>query len=170
MIIIGIDPGTATTGYGIIKTYKYSFENKLKCLEYGVINTDPSLSPQERLKNLYKDTIKILNIYKPEVLAIEKLYFFKNLKTAIPVAQAQGVILLAAAKKKIKVECFTPLEVKMGICGYGRAEKTQIQKMIKETLSLPKIPKPDDAADALAMAVCWAIKNRKILTKKLTTL
>lgn len=163
MTIIGIDPGTATTGYGIISVKKsLKSKNKLKCLEYGTINTDPSLSPEDRLKNLHKKLSKLLSLYKPKVLATERLYFFKNLKTAIPVAQAQGVILLTAAKRKIKVECFTPLEVKMGICGYGRAEKIQVQRMIKELLNLPKIPKPDDAADALAMAVCWVVKNQKV--------
>jgi crossover junction endodeoxyribonuclease RuvC len=175
MIIIGIDPGTATTGYGIIKIknprspagsgigdrQKAKSKNRLRCLDYGVIQTDPSLSPEERLKKLHNTLSKLLREYQPKVLATEKLYFFKNLKTAIPVSQAQGVILLAAAKKKIEVQQLTPLEVKMGICGYGRAEKTQIQRMIKGILDLKEIPRPDDAADALAIAVCCAIKTRK---------
>jgi len=163
MIIIGIDPGTATTGYGVIKKVKSrktrTKNSELKCLDYGIIQTDPSLSTEERLRKLHNSVSKLLNNYKPEVLVTERLYFFKNLKTAIPVAQAQGVILLAAARKKIQLEEFTPLEVKMGICGYGRADKTQIQRMIKEILNLKEIPKPDDAADALAIAVCWAVKK-----------
>jgi crossover junction endodeoxyribonuclease RuvC len=163
MIIIGIDPGTATTGYGIIKVKRQKAKGKsrLKCLGYGVIKTDPSLSSEERLKKLHSALSKLLREYKPKILATEKLYFFKNLKTAIPVSQAQGVILLTASKKKIKVHQFTPLEVKMGICGYGRADKTQVQRIIKEILALKEIPKPDDAADGLAIAVCCAFKQRR---------
>jgi len=157
MIIVGIDPGTATTGFGVIRKVK----NRLKCLDYGIIQTVPSLPPEQRLKKLYLELSHLLNKYKPKVLAVEKLYFFKNLKTAIPVSEAKGVILLAAAQKKIKVWQIAPLEVKMGICGYGRADKKQIQRMIKEILKLKEVPKPDDAADALAIAVCWALHNRK---------
>ena len=155
MIIIGIDPGTATTGYGIIKKTK----NNLKCLGYGVIKTNPSLAPEQRLKKLHLELFKLLRRYKPKVLAVENVYFFKNLKTAMPVSQAKGVILLTAAKKKIPVYEFPPLQVKMTICGYGRATKQQIQKMIKETLNLNEIPKPDDAADALAIAICCTVKK-----------
>ncbi|MCD6232990.1 crossover junction endodeoxyribonuclease RuvC [bacterium] len=157
MTILGIDPGTATTGFGVIRKIKKrktkSEKNSLECLGYGVIKTNPSLKPEERLKKLHFEILKLLRKYKPKVMAIEKLYFFKNLKTAMPVSEARGVILLAAARKKIKIQQFTPLEVKMGICGYGRAEKQQIQKMIKDLLDLDKIPKPDDAADALAIAI-----------------
>lgn len=159
MIIIGIDPGTATTGYGIIKVKKK--KNNFQCLEYGIIKTDPSFSPQARLKKLYLQIAKILRKYQPKLLVLEKLYFFKNLKTAIPVAQAQGVILLAASKRKIEVKEFTPLEVKMGICGYGRAQKIQIQKMVKKILNLKEIPKPDDAGDALAVAICGSLIFKK---------
>lgn len=157
MIIAGIDPGTATTGYGMIRKIK----NKLRCLDYGIIQTDPGLLPEERLKKLHLGLSKLLNKYKPKILATENLYFFKNLKTAMTVSEAKGVILLTAAKKKIKVWQFAPLEVKMGICGYGRADKTQIQRMIKEILNLKEIPKPDDAADALAIATCCAFKIQK---------
>lgn len=151
MIIIGIDPGTATTGYGVIKKTK----RKLNCLDYGIIQTTPSFSPEARLKKLHLELSKLLNKYKPKILVVEKLYFFKNIKTAIPVSEAKGVILLTAAKKKIKVKEFTPLEVKMGICGYGRATKQQIQKMVKEILNLKEVPKPNDAADALAIALYY---------------
>ncbi len=151
MIIIGIDPGTATTGYGVIKKTK----RKLNCLDYGIIQTTPSFSPEARLKKIHLELSKLLNKYKPKILVVEKLYFFKNIKTAIPVSEAKGVILLTAAKKKIKVKEFTPLEVKMGICGYGRATKQQIQKMVKEILNLKEIPKPYDAADALAIALYY---------------
>ncbi len=162
MIIMGIDPGIARTGFGVVsKNYrpKSKSQNRLKCLDYGVIQTNLLLSPEQRLRRLHIELFKLLRKYKPKVLAVENLYFFKNLKTAIPVSEAKGVILLAAAKKNIKVVQLTPLEVKMGICGYGRADKRQIQRMIKESLGLEELPKPDDAADALAIAFCYAIKN-----------
>lgn len=159
MIIAGIDPGTATTGFGVIKKTK----NKLECLGYGIIKTCPK-DPQElRLRQLYNSAIRLITKYKPKVLVVEKLFFFKNLKTALPVSEAKGVLLLAAAKKKIKVQELTPLEVKMGVCGYGRADKKQIQRMLKEILNLKEIPRPDDAADALGMAVCCA---RLVVDKK----
>lgn len=152
MIICGIDPGTATTGFGVIKKEN----NRLECLDYGVIRTDPKDFAEKRLNNLHNQIIKLITKHKPDLLAVEKLFFFKNLKTAMPVSEARGVILLAAAKKKIKVAEITPLQVKMGICGYGRADKKQVQKMLKEILTLKQIPKPDDASDALGVAVCCA--------------
>ena len=150
MIILGIDPGTAIIGFGVLKTEK----SKLECLDYGVITTDKKDPQQERLNILYNQVTKLITKYKPDVIAIEKLFFFKNLKTAMPVAEARGVILLATAKKKIPIEEITPLQVKMGICGYGRADKKQVQEMVKIILNLDKIPKPDDAADALGIAIC----------------
>ncbi len=155
MIIIGIDPGTARTGYGVIRKVK----NRLKCLGYGIIETKPGFPPEQRLKKIHLELSKLLNRYKPKVLAVENIYFFKNLKTVIPVSEAKGVILLTAAKKKIKVWQLAPLEVKMGVCGYGRADKKQVARMIKEILKLKEIPKPDDAADGLAIAVCYAFKK-----------
>jgi len=157
MIIIGIDPGIAITGYGVIR----KTENNLKCLNYGVIKTNPLLTSGQRLKKLHLELFKLLKKYQPRVLAVENIYFFKNSKTAIPVSEAKGVILLTAAKKQLKVEQFTPLQVKMTICGYGRATKQQIQKMVKEILNLNKIPKPDDAADALAIAICCGVEKRR---------
>ena len=151
MIILGIDPGTATTGYGVIKKNK----RNLKCLAFGTIKTNPSQSDGERLKNLQNQLNKLIKKYKPKLLTVEKIYFFKNIKTAIPVAQAKGTILLTAAKKKIPVYEFTPLQVKTAITGYGRAGKKQVQKMIKRLLNLKKLPK-DDAADALGVAICGA--------------
>lgn len=158
MIILGIDPGTAITGYGIIKTrdLKQKVKNGLECLGYGCIQTSPSLTAGERLKKINNELNKIIKKYKPAILAVENIYFFKNLKTAMPVSQAKGVILLTAAKKNIPVYEFTPLQVKMVITGYGRAEKEQVQKMIKILLNLREIPRPDDAADALGVAVCYA--------------
>ena len=167
MVILGIDPGTATTGYGIVKTKEKRKEGReLKCLNYGCIKTSLDLFDAERLKKINQELNKIINRYKPNILAIENVYFFKNLKTAMPVSQAKGVILLAAAKKKIPVHEFTPLQIKTAIVGYGRAEKKQVQKMIKIILDLEEIPKPDDAADALGAAICYALqeKNSKLRT------
>jgi crossover junction endodeoxyribonuclease RuvC len=149
MIILGIDPGTATTGFGIIEKGK-----KLKCLAYGLIQTSSSLPAAERLKILNNKLNKLIKKYKPGALAVENIYFFKNLKTAMPVSQAKGVILLTAAKKNIPVYEFTPLQAKMTVVGYGRAEKKQVQEMVKILLNLEKTPRPDDAADALAIAIC----------------
>jgi crossover junction endodeoxyribonuclease RuvC len=164
MIILGIDPGTATTGYGVIKTRKAKRSNHFRCVAYGCIRTAPKFSDGNRLKQIEKEINRLIREFKPDVLAVERLFFFKNSKTLVPVTQAKGVILLAAAKKKIPVFEFTPLEVKMTIAGYGRAQKIQIQKMIKTLLSLKELPKPDDAADALGIAICCATQ----LTTKLS--
>jgi len=150
MIILGIDPGTAAMGFGVLKKTK----KKLICLKYGIIATSKDLSDADRLKKLYNGVNELIRKYDPDFLAVEKLYFFKNLKTAIPVAQAKGVILLASSRKKIPVFEFTPLQVKMTIVGYGRADKKQIQFMIKNLLNLKDLPKSDDAADALGVAIC----------------
>lgn len=151
MIILGIDPGTATTGFGAIKKTK----KRLELIECGTITTSPKQSAGERLTKLHKNISQLIKRLKPDILAVEKLYFFKNLKTALPVSQALGVILLTAAQRKIRVVIeLTPLQVKMGVCGYGRADKKQIQKMVKEILNLEKIPKPDDVSDGLAVAIC----------------
>lgn len=157
MIILGVDPGTATTGFGLVKKTK----KKLICLDYGIIKTKPDLENAERLKILFNSINSLIRKYNPDFLAIEKLYFFKNLKTALPVSEARGVILLLSAQKKVKLRQFTPLEIKMAVCGYGRAEKKQIQRMVKEILSMKETPKPDDAADGLACAICAAIYNNK---------
>lgn len=153
MIIAGIDPGTATTGYGIIKKVK----STLKCLDYGCITTNSGFSDGERLKKINNELNKLIKKYKPKALAVENVYFFKNLKTAMPVSQAKGVVLLTAAKKKISVCEFTPLQIKMAMTGYGKADKKQIQKMVQSLLNLKNTPKPDDAADALAAAICCAL-------------
>lgn len=152
MVILGIDPGTATTGYGIIEKVK----RNLKCISYGLIKTSASSPMPERLNKLYTELTKIIKKHQPDVLGVESLYFFKNLKTALPVSQAKGVILLAASRAKIPIYEFTPLQVKMMITGYGKAEKKQVQKMIARLLNLEEMPKPDDAADALGVAICSA--------------
>ena len=126
-------------------------------MSWGIIKTKPLFSDGDRLKKINNELNKIIKKYQPDVLAVENVYFFKNLKTAMPVSQAKGVILLTAAKKKIPIFEFTPLQIKMAITGYGRAEKKQIQKMVKILLNLEKIPRPVDAADALAAAICCSM-------------
>lgn len=152
MIVLGIDPGTATTGYGIIKIKSRDFFN---CLDYGIISTSSKSNPADRLNQINTEIIKIIEDYQPDVLAIEKIFFFKNAKTIVPVSQVRGIILMIAAQKKIPIYEFTPLQAKMATVGYGRAEKKQVQEMIKLLLNLNEIPKPDDAADALAIAMCY---------------
>ena len=151
MIILGIDPGTATTGYGVIRGGK-----DLQCIDYGVIETGAKLPPAERLKIINRELDGIIKKHKPSIMAVERLYFFKNLKTAMPVSQAKGVIMFTAAARNLPVREFTPPQVKMAVAGYGKADKKQIQKMVKTLLKLKEEPKPDDAADALAIAVCCA--------------
>ena len=159
MIIIGIDPGTAKVGFGIIRKN----QDKLKCLDYGIIQTESILSTEKRLKKIYLEILSLIKKWKPEILAIENIYFFKNLKTAIPVSQVKGVILLVAAQKKIPISEITPLQVKTAITGYGRADKKQVQKMVKNLLNLEEIPKPDDAADALGVAIACLQIIKKII-------
>lgn len=149
MIILGIDPGTATTGYGLIKK-----EKALELVDYGCIKTSKNLSSPERLKELYNQLDNLIKKYKPDIVAVEDIFFFKNLKTVIKVSEARGVILLAASRLNIPVVEYTPLQVKQAVVGYGRAEKMQVQKMVKVLLNLKEAPKSDDAADALAIAIC----------------
>ncbi len=150
MVVIGIDPGTATTGYGVVELK----EEEFRCLESGIIETSKDLSPPRRLNILNEKLSFIIRKYRPEIIAVESLYFFKNLKTALPVSQAKGVIMMTAEKEKVPVYDFTPLQIKMAITGYGRADKKQMQEMIKAILRLEKTPRPDDVADALGAAIC----------------
>lgn len=159
MIIIGIDPGTATTGFGIID-YKETAQQQLSCLKYGVIETPAGMETAERLNIINLDLRRIIDDFQPEIIAVESLYFFKNVKTVMPVSQARGVILLTAFQKKIPITEYTPLQAKTAVTGYGRATKNQVQQMVKNLLTLEKIPKPDDAADALAIAICCANHTR----------
>jgi crossover junction endodeoxyribonuclease RuvC len=151
MIILGIDPGTSIIGYGIIKK-----EKEVSPLGYGCINTAHHLSRAGKLNDLYTQLTILIKKFKPNAVAVEDIFFFKNLKTAIRVSEARGVILLAAAQQKIPIYEYTPLQVKQAITTYGRAEKIQVQKMVKILLELEEIPRPDDAADALAIAICCA--------------
>jgi len=150
MLTLGIDPGCATTGFGLI-TEK---GDKLAFIDHGVIITTPKETAQDRLRKIYVDLKKLLIDYKPKAIAIEKLFFGKNTKTAIAVSQARGMALLAAAEARIPVSEYTPLQVKLAVSGYGKADKQQVQQMVKTLLRLSFVPKPDDAADALAIAIC----------------
>lgn len=150
MIILGIDPGLAIVGYGVIEYVG----NKYKVLDYGAITTDSNLDFPERLKRIYDEMSALIEKYKPEDLAMEELFFNKNVKTALKVGQARGVQILCAKNKELDIYEYTPLQVKQAVVGYGRADKSQVQKMVKVLLNLKEIPKPDDVADALAVAIC----------------
>jgi len=150
-IILGIDPGIADTGYGLIQTDK---NNKLHCLDFGSIRTKANLGLPDRLEKLAKDLDLIIKKYRPQIVAVEDLFFCRNVKTALTVGHARGVILLTIKKNKLPLLEFTPLQVKQAVSTYGRASKSQVQEMVKLILGLKTIPKPDDAADALAVAIC----------------
>lgn len=157
MIILGIDPGTATTGYGVIlaKSLNSISRDNFQCLGYGSIKTSPEMAMPQRLKKIYNELTHILKTHQPKIMVVESLFFFKNMKTAMPVSQAKGVIMLTAAKKNILVYEFTPPQVKMLIAGSGRADKILVQKKVKAIFGMKDIPKPDDAADALAIALTY---------------
>jgi crossover junction endodeoxyribonuclease RuvC len=156
MIYLGIDPGTATTGFGIIKKTKNA-KQEFEILEFGVIETHKTETDAKRLQILFDDISAIIKKHKPTVVGIEKLFFAKNQTTAMVVSQARGVSLLACSQASIPILEFTPLQVKNTLCGYGKADKKQVQSMVQKTFKLKHIPKPDDAADALAIALCAAV-------------
>ncbi len=157
MKILGIDPGTATTGWAILEEEL----GKIRSLSHGCICTPKEKSTAQRLKEVSDDLKRIVKKYKPEEAAVEDIFFFKNLKTAVKVSQSRGAILLTLEELKVKIFEYTPLQVKQALTGYGRAEKKQIQIMAKNFLNLKSTPKPDDVADALAIGICH-INSRKI--------
>ncbi|MAG29035.1 crossover junction endodeoxyribonuclease RuvC [bacterium] len=150
MIILGIDPGIADTGFGVVEKQGDNYTE----IDHGSISTLKSDSLAKRLQELYRELTKLIKKHNPERVAIEQLFFAKNVKTAITVAHARGVVLLAAQTAKCEIAEFTPLQIKQALTGYGAADKRQMQEMTKITLKLKTIPKPDDAADALAIAIC----------------
>ena len=150
MRILGIDPGYAIVGYGVVDYDRYKFST----VGFGAITTPADAPFSERLDMIYNDMLTIIDKYKPEALSIERLYFNTNTTTAIDVAQARGVILLACQQKGLSINEYTPLQVKQSITGYGKAEKRQVMEMVKSFLNLSSLPKPDDTADALALAIC----------------
>ena len=151
MLVIGIDPGTATTGYGLVRENQ---DGSLSAVDFGAILTPADMPMPLRLLELYQKIKEILFLHRPESGAVEKLFFQRNVSTAISVGQGRGVALLALAESGIDVLEYTPLEVKQAVVGYGRADKDQVQAMVKAILNLDEIPTPDDAADALAIAIC----------------
>ena len=150
--ILGIDPGYATVGYGLVDYCRCKFNP----VAFGAVTTPAGIPFPRRLGDIYRDMISIIEKYKPDEMAVERLYFNTNTTTAIDVAQARGVIVLAAENSLLPVFEYTPLQVKQAITGYGRAEKRQVMEMVKNILALERVPKPDDTADALALAVCHA--------------
>lgn len=159
MIILGIDPGYAIVGWGVIE---YT-SNRFTVIDYGAVTTEAGTPFNDRLKAVYDGIDSIMKRYSPEALSIEKLFYNTNAKTVIDVAQARGVINLAAVQNNIPIFEYTPLQVKQSVVGYGRAEKKQVQEMTRVILKLAKIPKPDDTADALAMAICHAHASGSML-------
>ena len=152
MRILGIDPGYAIVGWGVIDTDG----NKSKAVAYGAVTTPAGHKMSARLRDIYDGVMQIIQEYKPDVISIEELFFNSNAKTAIMVGQARGVLILAAENSGLPIYEYTPLQVKQAIVGYGRADKNQVQQMVKVLLNLTAIPKPDDTADALGMALCHA--------------
>lgn len=156
MRILGIDPGIGRCGWGILEARG----SKLEARGYGCIETDSSMEVSLRLAAIYKEISRLIKQHSPEEMAVEELFFNTNAKTAFAVGQARGVILLAAAQKNLPIFIYTPLQVKMAITGYGRAEKEQIGKMVKTLLNLKEIPKPDDTSDALAVALTHGFSSK----------
>ncbi|MGB2896454.1 MAG: crossover junction endodeoxyribonuclease RuvC [Anaerolineales bacterium] len=151
MLVIGIDPGTARTGYGLIQQ---SDSGSLELVDFGVIETSPKLPMGERLLILHQSLQDLLAQHKPVEAAVERLFFQKNVKTAITVGQARGVAILALAELGLKIKEYSPQEIKQAVTGYGAAEKGQVQRMVQNLLEMDDLPRPDDAADALAVAIC----------------
>ena len=151
MLVVGIDPGTATTGYGFVRDLP---DGSLELVDFGVILTSPDQAMPDRLLELSKQLNQKLLLHHPESGAVEKLFFSRNVTTAIAVGQARGVALLSLAQTGIPIEEYTPMEVKQAVAGYGGADKAQVQQMVRALLGLIDVPRPDDAADALAVAIC----------------
>lgn len=162
MIILGLDPGIATVGFGVIRAERGSFSS----VAYGAIRTEAGLPLSERLEDIYGDLSKLIDTFAPEAAAIEELFFNTNLKTGISVAHGRGVMLLACRQCGVPIYEYTPLQVKQSVVGYGRAEKKQVMEMVKRLLKLDEIPRPDDAADALAIALCHARAVTSLMFEK----
>lgn len=161
MRILGIDPGYAIVGYGVLDYDR----NKFTVVNYGAITTEAGKPFDSRLREIYDDMCSLLDMAKPDCMSIERLYFTNNKTTGIDVAQARGVIMLAAAQRGIEIYEYTPLQVKQAVVGYGRAEKHQVQEMVKNILNLKEVPKPDDTADAVALAICHGHSSGSALSR-----
>ncbi len=160
--VLGLDPGTATTGWAILEEKG----GKMKALAYGHIATFPKTPESKRLLEISEDLNGIIDKYRPTEAGIEKIFFFKNQKTIIQIGQARGSLLLTLEQKNVRIYGYTPLQVKQAVTGYGRAEKRQIQIMVKKILNLPSIPKPDDTADAIAIAICHLSSRKNIIARE----
>lgn len=163
MVVLGIDPGYAIVGYGIVKYQN----NRFTPIEFGAVTTTAGTEFSTRLEKIYEDVYALIQKYKPDAISIEKLFFNTNSTTAIDVAQARGVILLAAKKNNIPYFEYTPLQVKQAVTGYGRAQKPQVMEITRRLLGLEKCPKPDDTADALAMAICHCHSASSLIFKQM---
>ena len=150
MLILGVDPGTARLGYGIVE----SLGGDVEAMVYGVLETAPAEPMPRRLVELYEGLTQVITEFRPDAVAVEKLFFSRNVTTALTVGQARGVVLLAAALAGLPIAEYTPAEVKQSVSGYGNADKSQMQEMVRVVLNLDHLPRPDDAADALAVALC----------------
>lgn len=157
MRILGIDPGTGILGFGVIDI---NGKNKATLVDAGVIRTPVNQADSDRLKTIYDELHEIITELKPEVMAVEKLFFAQNVTTAMSVAQARGVVLLCGKQHGLELFEYTPLQIKQAMTGYGRADKKQIQEMVRVVLGLTEVPKPDDCADALAAAICHSMTAR----------
>ncbi len=155
MKILGIDPGTGITGFGVIEPNKDSY----KLVDAGVIRTPAKQADEIRLQTIYEHIAELIDEHRPKIMSIEKLFFARNVTTAITVSQARGVVLLAAQQKGLDIFEYTPLQIKQALTGYGKADKAQIQEMVKTIMKLKEVPKPDDCADAIAAAICHVMNS-----------
>jgi len=156
MIVLGIDPGTAATGYGVVERTG----SQLRAIDYGCLETLSTQALPQRLLEIHSAVIELIDSHHPRFVGVERLYFNRNVQTAFAVGQARGVVLLAAAERGLPVFEYGPHEVKMAVTGYGRADKGQVQRMVQVVLGMTVLPRPDDAADALAVAICTAHGQR----------
>ena len=161
MLVLGVDPGTAITGYGLVRHAPDG--DRLEAVAYGVITTPSDWAMPQRLRKIYQDLTDLIREHHPTEAAVEQLFFSRNVKTALAVGQARGVVLLSLADSDVSVHEYTPLQVKQSVVGYGRAEKAQVQELVRLLLGLEAVPQPDDAADALAIAICHLHSSRMTL-------
>ena len=162
MLILGIDPGYATTGFGLIRAERSTYS----LLQYGTVTTPPTLTFPQRLAMLYDDTARLLEATKPDAVAVEELFWGHNITTGIGVSHGRGVILLAIEKAGVELFEYTPMQVKQAVVGYGKAEKRQVMDMTRRLLKLDRLPRPDDAADAIAIALCHARSSTSLLNRR----
>ncbi len=162
MLILGIDPGYATTGFGLIRAERSTYS----LLQYGTVTTPPTLTFPQRLAMLYDDTTRLLEVTRPEAIAVEELFWGHNITTGIGVSHGRGVILLAIERAGVPLFEYTPMQVKQAVVGYGKAEKHQVMDMTRRLLRLDRMPRPDDAADAIAIALCHARSSTSLLNRR----